>query len=75
MNFWGDPMSPSKWKEEHVSPFSLKYFQGLLFLFSLSLVEPLRSKDYGLLFHGAGEMCHVSMYVTRHLTVLMIDIL
>ncbi|KAK4793690.1 hypothetical protein SAY86_024125 [Trapa natans] len=23
VNFWEDPMSPSKWKEEHVSPIPL----------------------------------------------------
>lgn len=25
VNLWQDPMSPSKWKEEHVSPFSFNF--------------------------------------------------
>ena len=33
VNFWQDPLSPSKWKEEHVSPFLFwNFLQCVLFL-------------------------------------------
>lgn len=38
VNFWQDPMSPSKWKEEHVSLFTSLNFNTLVprfFFFSL----------------------------------------